>query len=144
MHKTDRVNYNISLKNRSNLPILCVRFSNKHIRAQLFYNGQIVCDVSSLNCKEIFNEKIKPYNVSGASALGKLCGERISNIVSKIQFEYMEKLNNDSNIKNKEKRELKQYYVLNRGGRRYCGSLKTFNEAVLMSLKNVALGGNKK
>jgi ribosomal protein L18 len=136
MHKIDRINYNISRKNRSNLPILCVRFSGKHIRAQLFHNGKIVCEVSSLNCKDIFNDKVKPYNMSGASALGKLCGERIWSFVSKIETEYMNDIKNNKSIKNKEKRELKQYYVLNRGDREYGGSVKVFNEAVLIGLKS--------
>jgi ribosomal protein L18 len=105
MDKNSRINYNIRSKNVRCLPILYVRFSNKHVRAQLVHEGKILFDVSSLNQKSIFDSDVKPYNRKGAVKLGAICGERIKQIGL-------------------------SEYVLNRGDRKYEGVLKDFNDSV--------------
>ena len=80
MHKNikiARINFNTRKKNVNQLPILYVRFSNKHTYTQLIHDGKIIFDVSSLNQK-VFDDIIKPYNVAGAKVIGEIVGQKIN------------------------------------------------------------------
>lgn len=85
-------------------PRLSLRLSNQHIYAQAIDDteGKTLLYLSSLS-KEMRDQNIKP-NVAGATALGKLFGEKAK----------------DANI---------QGVIFDRGGRRYHGVVKAFADA---------------
>lgn len=140
--KVARVNFNIRKKNFSNLPILYVRFSNKHVYVQFVHNNKIVFDVSSLNQdifkqksynndieravlkdrklndveKAVDNDRIKSYNIAGAKKIGEIAGSKIRELGFKE-------------------------YVMNRGDRVYkhksVGILQALEMAVRESLRGI-------